>query len=418
MFSLFSEYEPHLLEDYSLFYLDTSFRSGTENTDEICSHLWHFMEENLTGLDGESWNGLELKGVNVKNMVRATDGGGAVFYRQAIRVMKQKTGAELAEEWLLQDGVLDGLEESGKKFQEDCVAYQDAVRNYDDEEDEVDSEAYQWDGLTENFTLSLAVPGTISVSDKGIVLSKTPSHRELSVGTGQADGSEDGLVQKQWFLSYLCDYLDNACEGSDVVEENGWLDYRMEYVLCGNASDAENLTQVIQRLLLVREGVNYTFLLSHSEMSQKAELLANLLVGLTGNRALVDAVKHLILLGWAYGESVVEVRQLLGGCELSILKSEEDWQLPLSGVFAFFANPSGYDTQAVPQQGLDYEAYLRGFLSLQSADTLAMRTLDVIEGELQSQKGAEQIHVDHCVEELTAQVWMEGIYLERSYCYE
>ena len=39
MFSLFSEFEPHLLDDYSLLYVDTSFRSGRESTDEICSHL-------------------------------------------------------------------------------------------------------------------------------------------------------------------------------------------------------------------------------------------------------------------------------------------------------------------------------------------------------------------------------------------
>ena len=35
LFSLFSEYEPHLLKEYSLFALDTSFQSGTENMDEI-----------------------------------------------------------------------------------------------------------------------------------------------------------------------------------------------------------------------------------------------------------------------------------------------------------------------------------------------------------------------------------------------
>ena len=46
LFSLFSEYEPHLLKEYSLFALDTSFRSGMENMDEICAHLWKFTELN------------------------------------------------------------------------------------------------------------------------------------------------------------------------------------------------------------------------------------------------------------------------------------------------------------------------------------------------------------------------------------
>ena len=52
LFSLFSEYEPHLLEQYDLFYLDTSFRSGKENRDELCSHLWKFTEDNLKRAQG------------------------------------------------------------------------------------------------------------------------------------------------------------------------------------------------------------------------------------------------------------------------------------------------------------------------------------------------------------------------------
>ena len=84
----------------------------------------------------------------------------------------------------------------------------------------------------------------------------------------------------------------------------------------------------------------------------------------------------------------------------------------------FLGNPGKYDTPADPQSGLDYEAYLRMLLTLLPAKTLAMRTLDVIEGELQMMDGCEKIHLDHCVETMTAQVWMDGIYLERTYGYE
>ncbi|MCC8140566.1 MAG: hypothetical protein LIO67_09780, partial [Lachnospiraceae bacterium] len=88
LFSLFSEYEPHLLEDYDLFCLDTSFRSGTERADEICSHLWKFTKDNITGSTGNALEGLTLQGVNVQYFVRVTYGNGAVFYRQAVEVGK------------------------------------------------------------------------------------------------------------------------------------------------------------------------------------------------------------------------------------------------------------------------------------------------------------------------------------------
>lgn len=73
------EYEPHLLKEYSLFALDTSFRSGTENMDEICAHLWKFTELNTVDAEGKTQEGLALQGVSVKDPVRLTDGQGAVF---------------------------------------------------------------------------------------------------------------------------------------------------------------------------------------------------------------------------------------------------------------------------------------------------------------------------------------------------
>jgi hypothetical protein len=124
------------------------------------------------------------------------------------------------------------------------------------------------------------------------------------------------------------------------------------------------------------------------------------------------------LLGWAYGESVVEVRQLLGGHELSLVKTEEDWQVPLSELLSLIGNPGKYDEKDTGQQGISYENCLRGMLSLQTAETLAMRSLDIIEGELQRNEGCEKIHIDHCVEKLTGQVWLDGIYIERTYAYE
>ena len=142
------------------------------------------------------------------------------------------------------------------------------------------------------------------------------------------------------------------------------------------------------------------------------------IAGLTGNDSLIQAVKHLILIGWAYVESIAEVRQLLGGYELAVVKGEDQWQVPLSAVLRFLGNPGSYDAQTAEQSGLDYEDYLRMLLTVVPAKTLAMRSLDVIEGELRMMEGCEQIHLDHCVERMTAQVWMDGIYLERTYGYE
>lgn len=418
MFSLFSEYEPHLSEKYDLFYLDTSFRTGKESADELCRHLWTFIHENLTTVKGTNIYDLELSGVNVHSFVRATDDNGLVFYRQAIQTIKQKMGVSFAEDWILENSFRDDLEENSEKFEADCDKYKDVVKDYEDEDEEVSGEAYRWDGAWSGFFSSMALPKGSVVSSKGANLENVPSHREVSIGSGQVFGNENELLQKQWFITYLCEYFSQAQQVFKEESKENYLDYQMEYVIAGKESDRENLEAVIQQLLLLREGTNYVFLLAHPQLNQKAETLSIALVGLTGNAALIKALKHLILLSWAYGESLVEVRQLLSGQELSLLKTEEDWQVSLSGLFALLGNPAMYDEQKKVQKGLDYEDFLRILLSRHSAETLAMRSLDIIEGELQLLENCEKIHVDHCIEQLTAQVWMKDIYLERAYAYE
>ena len=420
MFSLFSEYEPHLMDNWDLFYIDTSFRSGTEKSSELCSHLWKFVQENLTNIWGKPLDGLELQGVSLEDPVRATDGDGAVFYQYAIQIMKEKTGADLVEDWILQAELQEKMQTQAEEMQKDYEDSKRIIMDYQDEEheEELSQEVFSWMELLDQMVFSRALPSGSVISDKRIDTTGIPSVRDLSQGAGSANGNENSLIQKQWFISYLCSYLSQAEDRLKEGRETGYLDYQMEYVLAGKSADRKNLKTAVLSILTLREGVNYTFLLTHSAYKQKAEILATMLAGLTGQESLVQAVKHLILIGWAYVESMVEVRQLLGGYEIAMLKQEEQWQIPLSAVLRFLGNPGKYDTPADPQSGLDYEAYLRMLLTLLPAKTLAMRTLDVIEGELQMMDGCEKIHLDHCVETMTAQVWMNGIYLERTYGYQ
>lgn len=419
LFSLFSEYEPHLLENYDLFYLDTSFQSGKENRDELCSHLWKFTEDNLNRTQGGTILNLQMKGVEVKDFVRATDGGGMVFYQQAVRVMKDRTGLSLAEDWILDEQFQEELNENSEKFQEDCQAYEDSVVDYEDEEESLDGEACNWDGLWKQFAVGQVMKDPNEISQKTVELTAVPSVRTLSEGAGTVETTENGMLEKQLFISYLQEHLTSVVQKEDEpAEESRYLSYQMEYLCWGKGSDAENLEQTLRSLLLMREGINYTFLLTHEDYEKKAEVLAIVLAGLTGNEGLINSMKQLILLGWAYGESLVEVRQLLQGKEVVLLKDEDNWQVPLSGVLLLLQDAGRYDEQKTEQKGLSYDRFLRMVLTYYPEERLAMRGLDVIEGELQQIEGCEKIHVDHCIEKLTAQFWMEDMELERSYGYE
>lgn len=420
LFSLFSEYEPHLLREYGIFGLDTSFRSGIENMDEVCSHLWKFIEHNTTDSSGNPFPMLDVQGIDVKNPVRLTDGQGAAFYRQAVEVMKEQSGLALVEDWILEDAFQQKTEEDSRTFEEDCETYEGSVVDYEYEEDEeeMSEEAETWDGMWNQFTVGLIADRPEQISQKAVALETVPSHRTISQGIGKALGEEDTIWNKQLFISYLCNYMKNASDMLEEEESDRYLDYEMEYILWGKEADAQNLEQTVRKILLIREGVNYVYLLTDEEAKGKAELLAIALAGITGNEAVIKGVKHLILLGWAYGESLVEVRQMLRGQELDLVKTKENWQVPLSGIIALMGDPGAYDEQHTKQQGMSYETYLRIFLTTQSAETLSMRSLDIIEGQLQKNTACRQIHVDHCIERLTVQIWMDSFQLERSYGYE
>ena len=83
------------------------------------------------------------------------------------------------------------------------------------------------------------------------------------------------------------------------------------------------------------------------------------------------------------------------------------------------ANPGRYDSGANGQEGFSYQSYLKIFMNLESREDLCMRGLDVLEGVLRhSDSRLSNFHVDHCVEKATAEVWIEDLYLERTYGYE
>lgn len=397
----------------------SSFRSERRTGDELCSHLWKFTEDNLKRAQGGTALNLQMKGIEVKDFARATDGDGMVFYQQAVRAMKEQTGLSLAEDWIWDEQFREELNESSEKFQKDCQAYEDSVVDYEDEEETLDGDAYSWDGLWKQFAVGQVMKDPDGISKKDSGSDNGSVGEELVRGNRGSGNCGKWNAGKQLFISYLQEHLTNAVQKEDEpAEESRYLSYQMEYILWGKGSDAENLEQTLRSLLLMREGVNYTFLLTHKDYGKKAELLAIALAGLTGNEGLVKSVKQLILLGWAYGESLVEVRQLLQGKEVALLKDENNWQVPLSGVLLLLQDAGRYDEQKTEQKGLSYDLFLRMVLTFYPEERLAMGGLDVIEGELRQTEGCEKIHVDHCIEKLTAQFWMEDMELERSYQYE
>ena len=140
-------------------------------------------------------------------------------------------------------------------------------------------------------------------------------------------------------------------------------------------SDEENLQQGMTELSLMREGVNMAYLLTDSEKKwQKLMQLLRTLVGFTGNMAAVKAAQYVILGVWAYGESIVELKQLYRGGSIEPVKTRQNWKLSLQELLSMDLNQEYSD-----EKGLSYEEYLKMLVLLQNEQKKYYRTMSAME---------------------------------------
>ncbi|MCD7766991.1 MAG: DUF5702 domain-containing protein, partial [Lachnospiraceae bacterium] len=230
-----------------------------------------------------------------------------------------------------------------------------------------------------------------TVSAKNVTRSSLPSKSSLRKGSLKIESEHSGLISNVLFREYLVRYFENYLSESSEAD----LNYHLEYILGGKLSDEKNLQYVVNRLLLLREGMNYAFCTGSTSMNTQAGTLATALTGFLGIPALTAATKHAILLAWAYGESLVDVRILLDGGKVPLKKNESSWSLTLENL--------GRVTEVLQEgakgkeEGLSYQDYLRILLNMGSLQNQKMRALDLVQMLVSREDGMSNFQVQNCI---------------------
>lgn len=417
-YSVLSEYHKELWERYRLFYLDLGYGKGNEDAEYFKARLRGFLEENLPQGKVE-----ELK---VGEISRATDGRGLAYYEQAVSCMKQKMGVSLLEQF----GEYETLGQQAVHLEEDYAsANQEEQENLEDlrRRREEEEETYtpnpvsDIQSLGRGSILNLVLRDPSKISGKKAELSQSPSVRNCRAGAGPRGKYGAGAGNDVFFHAYLLEYHTNAVDFlAEKKETSPWLDYQMEYLIAGKDADIENLESICGRILALREGLNYAYLLTDGAKVAECEALAIALVGATLIPGLVEAVKQVLLLGWAFAESVLDVRMLLNGKRQAFWKSADTWKLSLEGALNLGDSLSGFDNRE-DDGGLVYKDYLGILLSVTGREKKTMRSLDVIEGVIRGGEGGKGFFIDQC----TDSFWMETslwngqeLSAKRWFCYE
>ena len=415
-YSLFSEYEKQLLTDYELFGIDGAYGSGSFQKEQINEHLKMFIDWNenpnsdgLAGFCFDPWQ-VRLTDSNIEEFALLTDQGGCSFYQQAVSFMKETAVTGMA-------GKLYRYYTDAQKMDELGQEYEKAKAQSDEDMESVESGAAQLLEKAKKNGIRLERPknivnplkeiigvvrrgvfknviGSANVSEASVSGFDLASHRLRKKGTLKIPEKNGGLSDDLYFREYLLEHFPNYRD-KDSGAGSKTIAYQIEYLIIGKKNDLQNLKGVANRLMALREGVNYLYCLQDAEMSAAAETLAFLLMGWTGLVPLVEATKQALLLAWAYGESLIDVRTLFDGGRVPLMKSESTWYLSLDQLanLASILEEGGKDRGS----GMYYRDYLRILLNMQGISEQEKRGLDLIELNLRYGGGLANFRVDHCV---------------------
>ena len=235
------------------------------------------------------------------------------------------------------------------------------------------------DAINEIFSLGFLGFLAGEVSEKETDQTSFPS---ITVGKVAAEDTEEEkesllnlAANKALFTEYILEHLGNYRE----TKENSVLDYEAEYVLGGKKADKDNLSSVIGKIVLIRSGLNLISLLQDGEKRTATYALASGIIGFTGQPVLIKIVQLLIISAWSAAESLTDVKALLEGKKVPILKKADDWNLSLEGIKNFSEEMiTGKDCK----HGLTYEDYLRVLLLMQNRKKQYFRTMDILQANM------------------------------------
>lgn len=421
MDSVLAEYHRELLRRYGLLMVDCSYGTDYPSYYNTQQHLETYLMRNLSYEDCSQLSFLyrnlldmELEEVRIQKVSLATDDGGRVFQHRAAECMRSRLGLEAV------DHVLDWLET--------VEGYGLLDQNVEGQIDQVSSQLQQYDGMEKQIAeeewIRIAIPDpTEAVGQmrrEGILkwvvedvsqLSSAAIDPSLYVSARAAGGEinhgnypeteplalSDNLFLLEYFLTYAGHY--------GAVREDSGLQYQIEYLLCGNACDRDNLHQVVNTLCGIRETANTVYLLGSTAKRAEVETLAAALSGAIAMPELQPLFETALILTWAYLESLYDVRTLLAGGRVALLKTDESWHYSLANIWS-----PRVESREGDGEGLSYQDYLRILLYLQPTDTLSLRFMDLIEMDIRRTSGNSCFRMDGCMDGLEAEAVIRSGY--------
>lgn len=190
---------------------------------------------------------------------------------------------------------------------------------YSMEETNTEPEDYYKQFLNKNGSIAAEIGNTLSRAGEDLL--KTLYINEYIIGTLNNANIENvpthrislyGIPQKRFF------------EKSEV-----------EYILFGANKENVNASLTQMALFGIRMGLNLIHVYTNTDKTAAAMTAAISISGWTGFG--VPIIKNLILVGWAAGESFLDVKDINKGEDVPVYKTKNTWRLNLKSIFTGIA---------------------------------------------------------------------------------
>ncbi len=403
--SIFAEYNRELLNRYDLLFIDSSYGKASSSLKETRDHLKDYLSYNVRPSKGiispgaGDIYGMKLKEAEVCNPSYATDNAGRVFKRQAIEAVKNRYGAGIAEKAVSLKNNYDGSgikDENVEKRREEIRKELEGIE-LDDKGKKLKEVFDKRQGNIASLIYGLSVrPASTELKLKGLA-----SYRKNKEGIGlvRPDTNPDSLLNERLFEQYLlwkCSSFTN-----DLGHES--CRYEIEYIINGKNTDTANLRETVTKLFFLREAADTMAIYRDTGKKAQAEAVAVPIAAVVEAFLGVDIkepLKNMILVSWAFGEAVTDVRVLLRGGRVPLVKDSSDWNIKtVLGIRYFYLNYG-----KMSDSGLSYNDYMTLFLMTVNKKDKAMRAMDIIEMNLRTTAGNSNFRMDGCVEYLEARL--------------
>ncbi len=423
--SVFAQYQPKLFDAYHILGLDGAFAGEEFSRDRFENMLDTYLWKNLQEKSSADFFRMKPTGIEMQEYQLLTDGKGKVFEEAVSTYMKSKMAADTVNKLLLQyesisdvaadTQVNDGVEKANAAILEAKSAMEEEAGDQSDkskaESADMEAKTISMSGnaaakeqetarvgsaaakegqnqesvkeesaenplevvmkIKQEMALSIFVGSEAGLSAKKVDLSDAVSMRKLQQGTSE-DTPHTSLSDKCRMAEYIdetfCDYTSPA--------EKRKLSYELEYILCGHNSDKANLESTLNRLLLIRQSANFLYLLKDPVKWKETLAAATSLAGFSGNPVVIRVVQIGVAAAWAFVESILDIRALLSGDKISLMKGAAEWTLDTKNILSSVT--SGAKAKNC-KNGLTYQQYLKGLFLLESVKKLAYRSMDLME---------------------------------------